>query len=82
MPYIPQERRDEILFTGTQPQTSGELNFQFTTAAKQYITARGGLSYAVINDIIGALEGCKLEFYRRVAVPYENKKIAENGDVF
>jgi hypothetical protein len=41
-----------------------------------------GLSYQTINDIVGALEGAKLEFYRRVAVPYEDKKIIENGDVF
>jgi hypothetical protein len=41
-----------------------------------------GLSYHNINDILGALEGAKLEFYRRVAVPYENGKIQENGDVY
>lgn len=33
-------------------------------------------------DIQGALECCKLEFYRRVAVPYEDRKIKLNGDVY
>ena len=41
-----------------------------------------GLNYATINDIVGACEGAKMEFYRRVAVPYEDIKIAENGDVY
>lgn len=64
-----------------------------------------GVSYRVINDIVGALEGAKLEykrrrgvlkaagvfyafddvktsFYNRVAAPYEDQKIKENGDVY
>lgn len=40
------------------------------------------LSYADINEAIGALECAKLELYRRIAVPYENRKLAENGDVY
>ena len=40
------------------------------------------LTYQTMNDIIGALEGAKLEFYRRVVVPYENDKIEQNGDVY
>lgn len=32
--------------------------------------------------LTGALAGAKLEFYRRVAVPYENAKMAEHGDVY
>lgn len=31
---------------------------------------------------MGAVEGAKTEFYRRIAVPYEEKKIRENGDVY
>lgn len=38
-------------------------------------------SYKKIADIIGALETCKQEFYRREAAPYEDAKLAENGDV-
>lgn len=33
-------------------------------------------------DALGALECCKLEFYRRVAAPYEDSKIISNGDVY
>lgn len=39
-------------------------------------------SYASINSAIGILECAKLELYRRIAAPYEDKKAEENGDVF
>tara|TARA_Y100000296_G_C5178378_1_gene261563 strand:+ start:2143 stop:2556 length:414 start_codon:yes stop_codon:yes gene_type:complete len=32
--------------------------------------------------ILGAVECAKLELYRRAVVPYEKKKIKENGDVY
>jgi hypothetical protein len=40
-----------------------------------------GISYQRINDVMGALEGAKLELYRRTATPYEDEKIKTNGDV-
>ncbi len=39
-------------------------------------------NYQAINDCIGAVEGAKLEFYRLIAVPYEEKKILENGNAY
>jgi hypothetical protein len=41
-----------------------------------------GKNYKHINEIIGVLECAKQEFYRRVAAPYEDTKIQENGDVY
>jgi hypothetical protein len=35
-----------------------------------------------VNDVVGALDGAKAEFQRRVVAPYEDKKIRENGDVY
>jgi hypothetical protein len=32
--------------------------------------------------MIGALECAKLELYRRLASPYEDLKIADNGDIY
>lgn len=83
MPYIKQERRDEIALGDLlgQPRNPGELNYQLTIAIQCYLNYKG-LTYATINDILGALEGAKLEFYRRIAVPYEDTKIKENGDVW
>lgn len=91
MPYIKQEARnqlaDPVLW---EPSNAGELNYSITKLIWDYARSqqRGddeqkpGLSYRRINDVLGALEGAKLEFYRRVAVPYENAKMAENGDVY
>jgi hypothetical protein len=41
----------------------------------------GDTSYPKIAMITGVLENIKQEFYRRVASPYEDKKILENGDI-
>jgi hypothetical protein len=63
------------------PTNPGELNYLFTKIALLYFNTQGG-RYQQINDILGALQGASNEFYRRVAVPYENKKMIENGDVY
>ena len=59
---------------------AGELNYKFTKVALEYVK-NNGISYKVLNDVLGAFEGAKLEFYRRKVAPYENVKMAENGDV-
>ncbi len=79
MPYIKQE--DRTMEVERCPDTVGELNYAITYLLTTYL-ARQGLSYPTINDIMGALEGAKLEFYRRVAGPYEDEKKELNGDVY
>lgn len=80
MPYIKKDIRFYIAdgFTAISP---GELNYVLTLVVKRYFELNGG-AYQAINDVIGALEACKLEFYRRIVVPYEDIKIKENGDVY
>lgn len=80
MPYIKKEDREELK-TLRYAKTAGELNYLFTKMALRYIKDRGE-SYQHYNDIIGALEGCKLELYRRKIGDYENVKSFQNGDVF
>ena len=80
MPYVKQYDRNRLATTGT-PLTPGELNYSITMLVKRYIDEHG-LCYVTINDVVGALEGAKIEFYRRVAAPYEDRKISENGDVY
>lgn len=58
----------------------GELNYMLTTICRNY--AGDKYNYERLNAIVGALECCKLEFVRRMVSPYEDKKIAENGDVY
>ena len=81
MPYIKETDRWH-LEDGGLAMTAGELNYQITTVIMEYLIGQGTTSYKSINDILGALEGAKLEFYRRIVVPYEQEKIEENGDVY
>lgn len=85
MPYISELNRNRIWTEaeeGSLPTLSspGELNYFMCEILISYIHNKG-LSYQSINDCLGALEGVKQEFYRKVAVPYEEKKIVENGDL-
>jgi len=84
MPYIKREQRyifrESPKDLGYRCDNAGELNYVFTVIVQNYLRNKG-LNYQNINDCIGALEGCKLELYRRIAAPYEDTKINENGDV-
>lgn len=83
MPYIKQSDREymDVGRSEFTPVVPGGLNYQITCVIRTYVQVNG-LSYQRINDVLGALEGAKLEFYRRVAVPYEELKMQENGDVY
>ena len=81
MPYIKPDRRKAIL-AGAKPQDPGELNFAITALVDRYLEAKGEIRYAHLNEVIGAIDCAKLELYRRVAAPYEDRKITENGDVY
>ncbi len=79
MPYITKTRRGDLEITPVA--NAGELNYKITLLLIDYVNEHY-LSYKTINDVVGALECAKQEFYRRVAVPYEDKKIVENGDIY
>jgi len=64
---------------GANCRTAGELNYTITRIIQGYLI--GKKCYQTMNDIMGALEGAKLEFYRRTIAPYEMEKIEQNGDV-
>lgn len=82
MPYIKQADRPFVEPVTARPaQNAGELNYQFTVLAKQYVRFHG-ISYQRLNDVKGALQGALAEFDRRVVAPYEDTKIQENGDVY
>ena len=80
MPYISPDDKCSVARDG--PQTAGELNYLITTNVLRYLHGAPKLSYAEINAVIGVLECAKMEFYRRLAAPYEDTKIRENGDVY
>ncbi len=79
MPYLTSKDR-ELLYAGKKPNTPGELNFLITTMIKEYYRTKG-ICYQTFNDILGALEGAKLEAYRTEIGPYEDEKLKTNGPV-
>lgn len=86
MPYLSQESRDRleeavIGIESVDLVLPGDMNYLFTKIVRRYIFQHG-LSYRNINDVMGAFDAAGKEFYRRIAVPYEDKKIEENGDVY
>jgi hypothetical protein len=85
MPYIKDEERriySPNAYGMPTAITVGQLNYQITEVCNLYRWSKDKASYQTINDILGALEGAKLEFYRRLAAPYEDQKIKQNGDVY
>ena len=88
MPYIKVEDRSKFEFVlsnfyrvlANKPVNMGDLNYLFTKILHDYLKEKG-LNYQNINNVIGMLECCKLEMYRRLVGPYEDKKCNENGDV-
>lgn len=54
--------------------------YEFYTRLQYKFSKTKQLNYADYNEIIGLLECCKLEIYRRLASPYEDSKIKSNGD--
>lgn len=84
MPYIEKGQRTFVDAYLRQVEaisvlTEGELNYLLTRIVDAWARP---LKYERIARVTGVLENVKQEFYRRVAVPYEDKKLRENGDVY
>jgi hypothetical protein len=92
MPYITKEQREqldpsiELLFAeldymGDSKNLAGLMNYSISALISKLLDTKG-LNYHNINELIGMLECAKLELYRRVASPYEDEKVIQNGDVY
>lgn len=85
MPYIDINGRNTLhhmtIELGKLISTEGELNYVVTRLLLAYVY-KFGKSYKVINTVGGVLWCAGQEFYRRLAAPYEDTKINENGDVY
>jgi hypothetical protein len=64
---------------GTADPKMGEVNYIISKLVWELFDSAP--SYHHGNELVGALECAKQEFYRRKMAPYEEQKIAENGDV-
>ncbi len=91
MPYIPQERRQELypLISKVAGEIQaavesgigkrgGEVNFAICTLIDMLYDR----NYTELSAAVGDVECAKLEVYRRLLGPYEDGKIAIEGDVF
>ena len=79
MPYIPPSEQKKVDYDNSI-KTSGQFNYALNQLVSVYID-QNDFSYQTANDIIGAMECAKMEIYRRLVAPYEDKKIVQNGDV-
>ncbi len=89
MPYIVEEKRtflnpaikclaDAIRALDDDANFAGNLNY---IISKLLVSLYPAPNYQRFNDIVGALECCKLELYRKRIAPYEDVKERENGPV-
>jgi len=78
MHYINKEEQYKVSLG--KLSSCGHLNFAFSELIDKYIE-QNDLCYQTFNDVVGALDCCKMEIYRRLIAKYEDKKILENGDV-
>jgi len=80
MPYVKDELKELLQnFPATNP---GELNYQITVLAIRHLMDKKTIDYNLLNNTYGAMLLAASEFKRRLIDPYEDRKIAENGDVY
>lgn len=82
MPYVKSEVRHKIgLSLLHVPADVGELTYCFAAIINEYIK-RKGLKYQTIAEVVGALEGAKLDFNNCTIQIYESCKAMMNGEVY
>jgi len=82
MPYVKQEQRIELdrivaEMALTDVKANGDLNYILYAYCKRCVAP----SYNNYKNFCGELRQCATEIERRILAPYEDEKIAENGDV-
>lgn len=90
MPYIEQSQRRLVsllvdmlannieLLPELREKRDGVLNFIISRLLYKLYK----INYTEINAALGVLDAVSKEYYRRVATPYENSKMIQNGDVY
>lgn len=95
MPYIIDEKRhpldpviDHLHSVLVDMETDDDqnnmeenLNYVISRLLMMVYGDRDSTRYSQINDAVGMLECAKLEFYSKVAAPYQDQKEYDNGSV-
>lgn len=84
MPYThPANRRAEQALRSAVNVgwTKGDLTWAISVLMDEYVLNHG-VSYAVLSDARASAADAHDEWYRRVMAPYEDKKWAQNGEVY
>lgn len=74
------ELTDPALRAATTLELAGFLNYACSRLAA--LIAPEPLSYSTLALLSGVFRNVADEFYRRVAVPYENEQIKTSGDIY
>lgn len=80
MPYIKPENRARLMDPDEPVNTMGELTYVLFYNMMVYLEQKG-MSYQTLGEITSAADNAKVEFQRRFLAPYEDERLAENGDV-
>ena len=84
MPYIlePRTNLTHAAALGVASADSvGKLTYLLTAICAEYLRQQSSLRYQSIAEAVAALECTKLELYRRIGAPYEERMKQTNGDV-
>ncbi|MCL4198600.1 MAG: hypothetical protein KJZ69_14025 [Phycisphaerales bacterium] len=88
MPYIARKDRaryqraiDELAALVPQDRTArpGHMNYIISLLIRRVYGE--SIRYADHNEVVGLLNCVQQEFYRRATAPYEDEKIAQEGDL-
>ena len=91
MPYIPKSRRKcydkeieslvvELYFAEDCGYLESDITYVIYRLVKEMF-GKEGFKWKDKVKALEVLEAVKLEYYRRVIVPYEDKKIKEHGEI-
>jgi len=92
MPYIVNEKREvldptidqlvdklrELQLDDPTDNIQGNMNYIVSRLLDKLYNS----NYQEVNNGVGMMICATLEYYRRMASPYEDQKIYENGDVY
>ncbi len=84
MPYISEDDKHKAAtdsLNGDGAANPGTLTYELQQTICEYLL-RHGLRYQQIAEVLGSLEGARLDFIERVVKPYEHNKRLVNGDVW